>query len=431
MLRLSPLLVIYLALIVINPRSDFFGDEGGYVRHAINLTHGYYTPTTDIDLWWGPGYPIILAPFALLKAPWTIAKLLNAFFLFFAVYYFHQTLRLYTNSKYVLHLSYLFGLYLPFLRFISYLLTETFVAFLISALTYHFCKVSQSRTRGTRHEIVAGVCLGYLALTKVFFGYVIVTCLAVAGLVFVFLKRDYVLKKAIVVCCVAFAVCLPYLLYTYSLTGKVFYWGNSGGMQLYWMATPYSDELGDWQFIEQIRANPKLAENHLAFYEKVAKLPSIERDDAFRREAIHNIVTHPLKYFTNWLNNIGRLLFDYPYTYVDQRLRTYYYMIPNMFIVVLGILSIYPAWRRRKVTPKEILALLVFVIIATAGTSLVSAQARQFWVLTPIVDLFIITVLLNSVVVNVPSTDLERVPQSHQPIELAARDAVGIPRQAR
>jgi len=128
MLRLSPLLVIYLALIVINPRSDFFGDEGGYVRHAINLTHGYYTPTTDIDLWWGPGYPIILAPFALLKIPWAIAKLLNAFFLFFAVYYFHQTLRLYTNSKYVLHLSYLFGLYLPFLRFISYLLTETFVA---------------------------------------------------------------------------------------------------------------------------------------------------------------------------------------------------------------------------------------------------------------------------------------------------------------
>src|SRR5215831_7770529 len=428
LLRLSPLLVIYIMLIVLTSRSDFFGDEGGYVSHAINLTHGYYTPANNIDLWWGPGYSIIMAPFVLLKAPWLAVKLLNAFFLFFAVIYFYHTLRLYTSSRYVLLLSYLFGLYPPFLRLLSYMLPETLTTLLVAGLTYHFCKLNQSPTHSRMHQLLAGCYLGYLALTKVLFGYVIVVCLIIAGLAFMLVKRSQVLKKAMAVCGIAFLVCLPYPLYTYSLTGKLFYWGNVGGMQLYWMATPYEDELGDWQFIEQIRANPKLAENHLAFYEKVAKLPSIERDDAFRREAIHNIVTHPLKYFTNWLNNIGRLLFDYPYTYVDQRLRTYYYMIPNMFIVVLGILSIYPAWRRRKVTPKEILALLVFVIIATAGTSLVSAQARQFWVLTPIVDLFIITVLLNSVVVNVPSTDLERVPQSHQPIELAARDAVGIPR---
>ena len=35
--------------------------------------------------------------------------------------------------------------------------------------------------------------------------------------------------------------CLPYLAHTYSLTGRWFYWGSSGGMSLYWMSTPYRD----------------------------------------------------------------------------------------------------------------------------------------------------------------------------------------------
>ena len=419
LLRLSPLLVIYIMLIVLTSRSDFFGDEGGYVSHAINLTHGYYTPANNIDLWWGPGYSIIMAPFVLLKAPWLAVKLLNAFFLFFAVIYFYHTLRLYTSSRYVLLLSYLFGLYPPFLRLLSYMLPETLTTLLVAGLTYHFCKLNQSPTHSRMHQLLAGCYLGYLALTKVLFGYVIVVCLIIAGLAFMLVKRSQVLKKAMAVCGIAFLVCLPYPLYTYSLTGKLFYWGNVGGMQLYWMATPYEDELGDWQFIEQIRTNPKLAAHHLAFYEKVAKLPSIERDDVFMREAIHNIGKHPSKYFRNWLNNIGRLFFDYPYSYVYQTPHTYFYMIPNMFIVVLGVLSLYPAWRQRKVTPTEIYVLLAFVLIAMGGTSLVSAYARQLWVMTPIIDLFITTVVVNAVMVRVPSSGRDRLREPVPAIELA------------
>src|SRR5262249_27283060 len=268
LIRFLPLLLLYVTIVLLDRRQAFFGDEGGYLRFATNLTHGYYSPPGEVDLWWGPGYPIILVPFVLLKAPWVIIKLLNAFLLFFTVVYFYETIKLYTSSKYLLLFAYLFGLYLPFLRLLGYMLTETIAVFLISAITYHFCKSGELGSPAKKHQILAGFLLGYLALTKVFFGYAILTGLIIAGLVYL-LKRSKVLRKAIVVCGIALAICLPYLLYTYSLTGKIFYWGNSGGLQLYSMSTPYQGEYGDWLFIEHVKPNKVSAEHHLAFLQEL------------------------------------------------------------------------------------------------------------------------------------------------------------------
>ncbi len=416
-MKLLPLLTIYITLIVINPKNELWGDEGGYLRFASNLTHGYYSPPDEIDLWWGPGYPMILAPLVLLKLSWLVIRLLNACLLFFAVVYFHQTLSLYSSSKYLVHLTYLFGLYPPFLRHVGHIITETLVIFLISAMTYHFCKLSQQKQNSRTHQILAGVFLGYLALTKVFFGYVIAAGLILSVLVFIVFKRSDVVKKAIVTCCIAFVVCLPYLIYTYSLTGKVFYWGTSGGSQLYWMSAPFDGELGDcgptfstrsrWaHYAEELRGEgafvdsggtPELAKNHLSFFDKVSQLPNIvAKDDALKKAAISNIRNHPFKYLKNWFANLGRLLFDYPYSYRVQSLRTYFYLLPNVFILVFGVVSIYPLWRYRRAIPMEIYLLLAFAAIAIFGTSLVSAMARQFFVLTPIIDLGIFVALANT-----------------------------------
>ncbi len=416
-MKFLPLLAIYIALIAINPRNELWGDEGGYLGFATNLTHGYYSPTPEIDLWWGPGYPMILAPFVLLKLPWVVIKLLNAGFLFFAVVYFYQTLRLYSTSKYLVHLTYLFGLYPPFLRHLGYMITETFVIFLISAMTYHFCKLSQQKPNSTTHQILAGVFLGYLALTKVFFGYVIAAGLMFSVLAFILFKRSEMVKKALVTCCIASIVCLPYLIYTYSLTGKIFYWGTSGGTQIYYMSSPFDGELGDvgpvfpnrgrWaHYAEELRGEkpfpdnggaPDLAKNHLAFFDKVSKLPNaVAQDEAFKKAALSNIRNHPSKYLKNWLANLGRLLFDYPYSYRNQTSRTYFYLLPNVFIFVFGVVSIYPLWRYRSTIPTEIYLLLAFLAIAIFGTSLVSSIARQFFVLTPIIDLCIFVALANT-----------------------------------
>ena len=95
---LCPLAVVYIAAVFLASTNDFVGDETTYVMFATNLANGHYSPKENINLWSGPGYPIVLAPFALLKLPWITAKLVNAFLLFAAVVYFARTLRLYINE---------------------------------------------------------------------------------------------------------------------------------------------------------------------------------------------------------------------------------------------------------------------------------------------------------------------------------------------
>ena len=109
MFKLSPLFFIYIILILSTSNSEFSGDERRYVMFATNLSKGYYSPKNDPNIWNGPGYPIILIPFVLFKLPFLNAKLINALFLFMAVFYFNQTLRSYIDDRSVLGLSYILG----------------------------------------------------------------------------------------------------------------------------------------------------------------------------------------------------------------------------------------------------------------------------------------------------------------------------------
>ena len=60
-------------------------------------------------------------------------------------------------------------------------------------------------------------------------------------------------------------------------------------------------------------------------------------------------------------------------------------MAPNMFVVVLFLLSIIPAALRARALPFELWALLIFALIAFGGSTLLSAFDRQF---TPLVPVF-------------------------------------------
>jgi len=230
---------------------------------------------------------------------------------------------------------------------------------------------------------MASCFLGYLALTKICFGYAITAMIALVLFSYLW-KRSAELKKALLVYLCALIFCLPYLYYTYSLTGRAFYWGNSGGMSLYWMATPYEGESGDWKPEESFDANPQIAKNHGDFFKSMANLNYVQKDDELKRKAIYNITHNPAKFLKNWIANIGRLLFSYPYSYTPQRLSTFFYLIPNMFIVVLSFLCIYPAYRGRKSVPYEISSLLSFALITFGGSTLLSGYSRQFCILVPI-----------------------------------------------
>ena len=382
--------------------TDYFVyDEIRYIKFAVNLTKGFYSPRDNIDLWAGPGYPIILVPFVMLKLPWLAAKLLNPLFLYAAILLFYYTLRLYITNRSSMIISYIIGLNPPFMRYLPNLMTEVFVIFLVCGFTYHFCKFYHVGEDAKSQLLISSLYLAYLALTKVFFGYVILTGLLLFLILYIIKKRMN-LKNSLLVYLLAIVFCLPYLFYTYSLTGKVFYWANSGGSSLYWMSTPYPDELGDWRSTIEVFGNPSL-ENHRQFYRELSELPSLQKDDALKKRAMNNIINNPQKYLKNWIANIGRMLFHYPYTYRPPRVKIYYFanMIPGMFLVVLSVLCIYPSYRGRRLIPYEIYALVIFALIAFAGSSLVSAYSRQFQPLVPVFALWIIFTLFNVLKIEV------------------------------
>ncbi|MHB8067023.1 MAG: hypothetical protein ACYDIC_03875 [Desulfobaccales bacterium] len=399
-----PLFILYLVIILLSYSANLQSDELRYVMFAKNLAQGFYSPPNNIDLWNGPGYPLVLLPFVLLKMNWLAAKILNAFLLFFAILYFYSTLKMYIGNKSALYISFLLGLFPTILRDLHVLITETLVYFLICGFIYHYCKYIREEREVRHHLILSSLYLAFLALTKVIFGYVILIIIATSFIAYA-IKRKKEVMKVFSIYIIAMLFCLPYLFYTYSLTGKIFYWGNSGGMSLYWLSTPYSGEFGNWYDWSQVYSEPQLYANHHSFFDRIAKLDSLRQDEEFKKQGLKNIREHPIKYLSNWLCNIGRLLFSYPFSYKLQSPTTFYYLIPNMFIVVLSTLCIYMTIIRYKYIPFEIITLLLLLAVYLGGSSLLSAYERQFRPVLPIIFLWISFTLFNIVEIRIRAAD--------------------------
>ena len=398
--RFIPLLLLYAVIVLLASSPEFRGDEGRYVWFAENLTQGHYSPTQEINLWNGPGYPLVLAPFVAYKLPWTLARLANALFLFLAVTYFYRALRLYTDERRALACAYVLGLYPSFLREVHLLITESLTFLLISAFAYYFCRAHRREGRWGWPLLAAALVLAYLCLTKIFFGYVLLAGLALALVAYLVVGAQR-LRRTTLMLVLALLFCAPYLTYTYGLTGRPLYWGNAGGLSLYWLSSPYEGDLGDWHTVGAVYREPALAENHAATFDALADLDPLARDRALRERALENIRQYPAKFARNWLANVGRLLFNYPYSYTPQKLSTYYYLLPNAFLFVAAVYCLYASWLGRRLIPYEIHALLAFAVLAFGGSSLLSAYERQFRVLVPLLGLWMATVSARVITVRI------------------------------
>ena len=147
-IKFIPLLLIYIVVILIATDNNIYGDGKTYVMYAKNLSHGYYSPLNNVLLNNGPGYPLVLVPFVLLELPWLFAKLMNGVFLFIAILYFYNTLRLYMQERSAFYFSYLLGIYTPFIRYSYDLLTESLAVLLVCGFIYHYCKLFQESQIG-------------------------------------------------------------------------------------------------------------------------------------------------------------------------------------------------------------------------------------------------------------------------------------------
>ncbi len=245
LLPFLPLLAIYIVVFPVFSTPGKMGDEIRHIKYADNLTHEFYTNSDNPDIGNGPGYPLVLSLLVLIESPYSIIKLLNIAFIIGAVVYFYGTLVIYISQIPAIVSCYLFGLYPPLLKWMIYMYSESLSVFLICGLLYHFIKLNRQTSNRYLHLTLSAFFLGFLASTKVIFGYVILTT-AIFYLLYYLFKRSRNTRNGLSVLTGGFIVCIPFLFYTYTLTGKMFYWRTQGGEILYWHSSPYPYEYGDW-----------------------------------------------------------------------------------------------------------------------------------------------------------------------------------------
>lgn len=389
-----PFLFLYAFVILINKWPTLYGDEIRYADFAWHLLHGYYSPPKPhIDLWNGPGYPLTIVPFMWLKIHSLTITLMNAVYQYLAIVFLYKALKLVTSHKIALLFTLPLAIYPNALSILPIMYTEAFTCFLVSSFIY---SLALCYTRGSiKYGIVAGLVLGYLTLTKIIFGFVLLIGLVTCLILLLFKKNRPYHLLSVKVLLIAFAVTLPYLGYTYHLTGKAFYWGNSGGMSLYWMSTPYNNEYGDWKLPElsnnqypMLFKSPEgasmLKKNHAIEVGFILKHNAIEQDALFKQAAIRNIGNHPFKFIANYYYNCSRMIFNFPYSYSYQDGAIVGNIIRGSLLLwssLIGTAVTLLNWRRI-IYPVKFLLLLTGIYLALSGA--LSAYPRQLDVMVPV-----------------------------------------------
>jgi hypothetical protein len=397
-LKLIPFLLLYLTICIVFAPHENFGDESRYLYFANNLLRGFYSPPyPEINLWNGPGYPLFLAPFIFLKFPLIALRLLNGLLLYFSLVISYNTFRIYSSKRSAFLFTLLLGLYFPIFEMLPLVLTETLTWFLISLVCFLFIKSYKQKDISWKLIFLTAISIAFLAMTKVIFGYVILLMLFISVFMFLIPVFRSAAKKSILIFLFSFIFCLPWLIYTYSLTNKLFYWADSGSMSMYTMSTPFANEIGDWKSSDELKQNP----NHKAFVDSIEEFNSLQRDEAYKAAAIENIKNHPKKYLSNWVANAGRLLFSYPHSNSRQTLRTYWTIIPNMFVIVIIVLTFPMSILHYKKFPEGFILLFLFILIYLFGSTLVSAFRRMFYVTMPFWVFFISYVFNNIISVKI------------------------------
>jgi len=427
----SPFLTYYAYVIVKNKWPTLYGDEIRYVDFAKNLTHGFYSPyPAHINLWSGPGYPLILAPFVAIHMPDLYMTMLNAIFQYLAVVFLYKALRLITNYKTALICGLLFAIYPNGLSMLPILYTEALTCCLVSLFAY--CVTILYIKQGNQYIVLSGIVLGFLTLTKIILGYVIFICPLICLLLMLVSARKANYIKSIKLFAVAIAICLPYLGYTYYITGKAFYWGNSGGMSLYWMSTPYEHEYGDWKLPALTNKqypimfiSPDvvvlLKKNHAKEINFILHHNEIQQDELFKQAAISNIKQNPLKFGQNYLYNFSRMLFNFPYSYSYQDGAILGNIIRGSLILWLSVVGIVLTWVnwRRVIFPIKILLLVTGIYLLLSG--IVSAFPRQLDVVVPVFLFW-----FGYLAVNVKKANFKFAEEELDNIQLTELNAMGV-----
>jgi hypothetical protein len=395
-LMFLPFLLLYTLIALIFPTTGTFGDESRYLMYANHLLNGFYSPPPpNIDLGNGPGYPIILIPFIALHLPLISVTILNGIFYYLSIVFLFKALKEVASIKLSIIIVLFWGCYINLYEYIPIIYTESFTVFLITLIAY-FTISSFKFPNQKKYIYICGFLIGYLALTKPIFGYVL-SCILIGILILGILnKKNLNYRRCLFILLIAMIVTTPYLIYNYSLTNKLFYWGSNGGNNFYWMSSPYEGEYGNW--IEYPVVSQKnriehskllIEKNHQNDFQEAFNLSSIDRDSLFKTIAIENIKNHPRKFLINCFSNIGRMLFNFPYSYKLEKPETLLRLPFNGLIILFLLFSIIPITINWKKINFSLKFLLFFAFLYLGGSVLGSAETRMFTIIVPILLIFI------------------------------------------
>lgn len=399
-LLFSPFLLFFIGFVLIFHTDGLQGDESRYLMFAQNLLHGFYSPPApDINLWNGPGYPLILMPFVALRLPLICITIMNAIFYYLSIILLFKALQQIVTFRKAFLFSLFWACFYNSYQKMPRILTETFTLFLITLLIFFLAKAFNNKSN--KYLFLSGFIIGYIILTKILFGYVLLFMLFGSGLMWIINRNDLNYRKGFLIMLIAFATITPYLIYTYHLTGRLLYWGNSGGASLYWMSTPYKGEFGDfWE--------GELPVWHQKELEVIAKYKGAEQDDALKKIALKNIKAHPLKYTQNWVANIGRLFFNFPYTPpsvsyygVGNPIRSLVMLPINAIIFLFMIYSLVITLINWGNILFYIRFLFCFVFLYLGASSIASAYSRQFYVIVPILIFWFAYIIQKSITIKI------------------------------
>lgn len=426
-----PFLISYVILILIFAKTANYGDENRYLAYASNLTHGFYSPGGSfLDLGNGPGYPLIITPFVALHLPSIFIKLMNAFFYYFSIVLLFKSLQRIVSFNFALIISVIWALYPNTFEQLPYALPEVFASSLIPLFLFSlistFNKFNSKKAQRS-YILVAGGTFGYLALTKPIFGYVILCMIGGVILLWMIKYRNTNIKKSVSVLAIAFIITIPWLTYTYQMTGKIMYWSSFGGNNLYWMSSPYANEYGDWEPYPfpkhekyQLPGTEEIVKSqHQKDFEQIFKSPEAKQlyikngeiygspysgviqDDTLKQMAYRNIISHPLKFIQNIISNAGRMLFSYPSAYTVQKPSTLRRLPVNGTILVFALFSFIMTIANWKKILFPLRFLLFFSLLYFCGSLLGSAGPRMFTVIVPILLFWIAYIFQRTVKIKV------------------------------
>jgi len=270
----------------------------------------------------------------------------------------------------------------------SQLMTEPF-AILFVALVVMLLQKQHVESRFKKVTVFSiAVLFAGLAMLKPLFGYVLTVALILSFLAFYICEkkfRRFFLGMGLS-CCLAIVFCIPFLVFTYLETGKLYKWSTGTGDHIYWMSIGGEDVWGSWVSDEKVNTIPFLVDNGYAEEINTAiEMEYSERDLYLQTLARERIAANPNHIVTNLIANVGRVLFNYPYSFRSQSLFTYGYILPNMilyFLLALSFILLPYTWRFQDIRN---IWILVFFIIYLAGNMLAGSTGRQGLVVLPVI----------------------------------------------